>query len=55
MKKETKKDPRDLFIPGGLFVGMGVGFIIHNLVGGLFVGLGIGFILTAFLKLSKRK
>ena len=34
-----------IFIPGGLFIGMGFGYLIGNLVGGLFLGLGIGFIL----------
>lgn len=32
-----------LAIPAGLFIGMGVGFLIDNLVGGLFIGLGGGF------------
>ena len=32
-------------IPGGLLVGMGVGFLVDNIAAGLFIGLGAGFIL----------
>jgi hypothetical protein len=49
-KKENnsnKYGPGSLFIPGGVILGMGVGFLIDNLVGGLFVGLGLGFITFA--------
>ena len=31
-------------IPGGLFIGMGVGFLIDNITAGLFLGLGGGFL-----------
>ncbi len=49
--KETKKrkGTSALFIPGGLFVGMGIGFATNNLVPGLFIGLGAGFIIFALL------
>ncbi len=33
-----------LFIPAGLFLGMGFGFLIDNFVAGLFLGLGLGFV-----------
>jgi hypothetical protein len=32
-------------IPGGLLLGMGIGFFVDNLVGGMFVGLGGGFLI----------
>lgn len=32
-------------IPGGLLLGMGVGFFVDNVPGGLFVGLGAGFLI----------
>ena len=54
MKKSKKEDYSGLFIPAGLFIGMGTGFIIDELVGGLFVGLGIGFLLMAITKLKNR-
>jgi hypothetical protein len=31
-------------IPGGLLIGMGVGFLVGNIVAGLFIGLGGGFL-----------
>ena len=44
-----------LFIPAGIFIGMGVGFIIDNLVGGLFVGMGLGFFAFALTAIFARK
>jgi len=32
-----------LFIPAGIFLGLGLGFIVDNLVGGIMVGFGLGF------------
>lgn len=32
-------------IPGGLLLGMGIGFFVDNIVGGMFVGLGGGFLI----------
>ncbi|MFC1801462.1 hypothetical protein ACFLZB_03280 [Nanoarchaeota archaeon] len=46
MAKKTKLG--GLLIPGGLLIGMGVGFIIDELVGAMFIGLGIGFV-AAFI------
>ena len=31
-------------IPGGLLIGLGIGFIIDNIVAGILIGLGGGFI-----------
>ena len=31
-------------IPGGLFIGMGIGFLIDNIPAGIFLGLGGGFL-----------
>ena len=42
-KKHSEDDRSGLFIPAGLFVGMGVGFITNQIVGGIFLGLGLGF------------
>ena len=48
-KKETCeecncKKSSGLFIPAGLFVGMGVGFAVNNFVAWMFIGLGAGFV-----------
>lgn len=48
MKKDS--DRSGLFIPAGLFIGMGVGFFTDQLVGGIFVGLGLGFLAMAISK-----
>jgi len=31
-------------IPAGLFIGMGIGFLIDNITAGIFLGLGGGFL-----------
>ncbi len=31
-------------IPAGLFIGMGVGFLVDNITAGIFLGLGGGFL-----------
>lgn len=48
MKK--KSDRSGLFVPAGIFLGMGVGFLIGNLLAGLFIGLGSGFLAMALSK-----
>ena len=50
MTKTKKEDRSGLFIPAGLFIGMGIGFFTNQLVGGLFVGLGVGFFCMAIAK-----
>jgi len=54
--KKVKKEsnPSGLFIPAGLFVGMGVGFLIDELVAGLMLGLGAGFLVMAIMSYIKR-
>jgi hypothetical protein len=55
---KTRRERREmggLFIPAGLFLGMGLGFVIDKLVGGLFIGLGTGFLLFALTNILKKK
>ena len=56
--KEPKKDNRKtyggVFIPAGLFIGMGIGWALGYLVQGLFVGLGVGFLLYGIAILMGR-
>lgn len=55
-KNRERKEKGALFIPAGLFIGMGLGFWYNQLVVGLFLGLGVGFLLFAITQLfSKRK
>jgi hypothetical protein len=50
--KKDKNYYGGLFIPGGLLVGMGIGFLVNNIAAGLFIGLGAGFILFGIVALS---
>lgn len=56
MKENKKKsDYSGLFIPAGLFLGMGVGFFTDHLVAGVFIGLGAGFLAMALAKMIIKK
>ena len=58
MAKEPKKDKRKvaggLFIPAGLFIGMGIGWALGYLVQGMFIGLGAGFVAFALIMVIVR-
>ena len=41
-------------IPAGLFIGMGVGFLISNVTAGIFLGLGGGFLIMLISMLILR-
>ena len=49
--KKKKEDISGLFVPAGLLIGMGIGFMLENLVAWLFIGLGSGFLCMAISKL----
>ena len=53
-KKEDKK-LGGLLIPAGLFIGMGVGFFIDELVAGMFIGLGAGFLAFFIAAIIEKK
>ncbi|MFW5747002.1 MAG: hypothetical protein ACOCWQ_05645 [Nanoarchaeota archaeon] len=56
MAQKKKSDDRSgLFIPAGLFIGMGLGFLSGQFVAGLFIGLGCGFLGMAVTWLVKKK
>ena len=52
-KRQKKDDPSGIFVPAGLLIGLGIGFIVDNVPAGLFVGLGAGFALIAITQLLK--
>ncbi len=57
MEKPQKDDPRGagaLFIPAGLFLGFGIGFLIDNIPAGMFIGFGVGFALFAIVFVFKK-
>lgn len=54
--EETKDDNAGiggLFIPGGIMLGMGIGFLMGNIPAGLFIGMGAGFVLFAVVGLFR--
>ena len=53
-KNKDKKGAGGLFIPAGLFIGMGIGFLTNQLVAGMFIGLGAGFVGFAIIALLKK-
>jgi len=53
-KKSKRKGASGLFIPAGLFIGMGVGWAFDYLVPGMFIGLGAGFFLFALVMVLMR-
>lgn len=53
--QKHKEDKGALFIPAGLFLGMGWGYFTNNFVAGLFMGLGLGFLVFAIVNLLKKK
>ena len=57
MTEETEKNKKKwavsgLFIPAGLFIGLGVGWALGYLVQGLLIGLGAGFLAMALVRLK---
>ncbi len=46
-KKKENDKPGALFIPAGVLMGMGVGFLTGNFPGAMFLGLGLGFFFFA--------
>jgi hypothetical protein len=54
-KKEERKERGALFIPAGLFLGFGLGFLFNNLIPWMFIGLGVGFLIFAIIALIKDK
>ena len=53
-KKSKTRTAGGLFIPAGLFIGMGIGWALEHPVQGMFIGLGAGFLLFAVVVLLAR-
>jgi len=54
MAKKNDKGAAGLFIPAGLFIGFGLGFVFDNIPAGIFGGLGVGFLLFAITVVFKK-
>lgn len=53
-EKKPGNKAAGLFIPAGLFIGMGVGFLTNNTVSWMFIGMGVGFLLFALTLMFKK-
>ena len=47
---KKQKGVSGVAIPAGLFIGMGVGFLVDNITAGIFLGLGGGFLLMLIVR-----
>lgn len=54
-RKKISKGASALFIPAGLFIGMGVGFATDKFVPWMFIGLGSGLLLFAIFMVAVRE
>lgn len=56
-KNEIIKDDEvgALFIPAGVLMGLGFGFLFGNVPAGMFIGLGFGFLLFAITNVALNK
>jgi hypothetical protein len=56
-EKKDNKGSGALFIPAGLLLGFGIGFLYNNIPAGMFIGLGAGFaafaIITVYFSVKK--
>ena len=50
VRKTRKEDNSGLFVPAGLFLGIGFGFLVGQIVAGTMIGLGAGFLGLAIIK-----
>lgn len=55
MAKKKKEDKSGLFIPAGLFLGLGFGALYGNYSAGVLLGLGVGFLGMAIASFWGRK
>lgn len=42
-ERKWKKEKGSIFIPAGLFLGLGIGFAVNNIPAGVLIGFGAGF------------
>lgn len=55
MSEKKEKNNGGLFIPAGILIGMGVGFLLNNLTAWMFIGLGVGFLCFAIYSITQKK
>jgi hypothetical protein len=55
MKKNKQKYPEAAFVPAGVLIGIGYGFLTNNIPAWALIGLGAGFAIMAIIRLLKKK
>lgn len=50
-----KNSPNGVFVPAGLLIGMGVGFLTGQFLAGLFIGLGAGLLVMTVAEILINK
>ncbi len=51
-ESKNKWEVPGVCIPAGLFIGMGIGWALGNMVSGMFIGLGAGFLGMVLVRLK---
>lgn len=51
-KSKGQKGVSGVAVPAGIFIGMGIGFLVDNITAGLFLGLGGGFLGMIILRIA---
>lgn len=51
---KKKRELAGLFIPAGLFIGFGLGFLFQNIPAYMFIGFGVGFLFFALTMVFKK-
>ena len=49
-QRKNHKGVSGVAIPAGLFIGIGIGFLVDNLIAGIFLGLGAGFLIMLIVR-----
>lgn len=55
MKKDKQKYPETAFVPAGVLIGIGYGFLANNIPAWTLIGLGLGFVVMAIIRLLRKK
>lgn len=51
---DSKWEVAGIFVPAGMFIGMGIGWALGYLVQGLMIGLGAGLLMMALARMKAR-
>ena len=54
-QKNRQKYPEATFVPAGVLIGIGYGFLANNIPAWTLIGLGLGFAVMAIIRLLRKK